>query len=284
MLQITEGPIKLRIAEQGHTPVYTALRGTDVSAGFASIVLFWENKIPGGAAEAVTKAGLRFLRMTPISHPLHELRLCHPFPAPWPYSPDAANPIWEHTFVRREPHHLSSVESLELPRIKNAIIKCCVLMLLGQLIHTALSIYWPRHTQEEGKGPFFHNGNICPLNRILGLFMGDFLTCPPNLFPKACHNQSPGKSPTWWETVGTISKSDSKWDSAERRWPCSYPWAHGHRSQCFCQSMSLSHPQERRYSVCANTKCQGITLRFTGCIARLWRSFRRSDVDKHSGI
>lgn len=256
MLQITEDPIKLRITEQGHTPEYAAPCGTDVSAGLPALSCFgkvrslegqqrqWPSEISTDDSCLTPPAWAASLSSISCSMTLLSRR---------------SHPIWEHAFVRREPHHLSSVENLELSRIKSAIIKCCALKLLGQLIHTALSIYWPRHTQEEGEGPFFHSGNICTLNRIPGLFVRDFLTCPPNLFPKACHDRSPGRSPTWWETVGTVSKSDSKWDSAEWHWPCSHPRARGHRSQCFCQSMSLSHPQERRYSVCTNTKCQGTT-------------------------
>lgn len=101
-----------------------------------------------------------------------------------------------HICKRRSTAHLSSAENLELSGIKNAIIKCCVLMLLGEIKCTVSSVYWQRYNQEEGEGPFFHNGNICTLNRILGLLTRDFLTCPPNLFPKACSNQPLGKRST----------------------------------------------------------------------------------------
>lgn len=40
MLQIIEDPIKLRITEQGHTPVYAVPRGTDVSAGLPALSCF----------------------------------------------------------------------------------------------------------------------------------------------------------------------------------------------------------------------------------------------------
>lgn len=108
--------------------------------------------------------------------------------------------------------------------------------------------YWRWYNKEEGEGLFFHNGNICTLNRILGLLTWDFSTCLPNLFPKAHSNQPLGKRSPWWQTTSAISKTDDKWDRAEWHWSCSYPWAHCHGSQCICQSMSLSHPQEKRYS------------------------------------
>lgn len=51
-----EGLFKLRMTEQGHVAPYVAHSGADISAAFDRIVLFQENKVPGGSAEAVTKA------------------------------------------------------------------------------------------------------------------------------------------------------------------------------------------------------------------------------------
>lgn len=51
-----EGLFKLRMTEQGHVAPYVAHSGADISAAFDRIVLFQENKVPGGWAEAVTKA------------------------------------------------------------------------------------------------------------------------------------------------------------------------------------------------------------------------------------
>lgn len=157
-------------------------------------------------------------------------------------------------------------------------------MLLGEIKCTVSSAYWQRYNQEEGEGPFFQNGNICTLNRILGLLTRDFLTCPPNLFPKACSNQPLGKRSTWWQTLSAISKSDGKWDSAEWRRSCSYPRAHCHSSQFICQSMSLSHPQEKRYSPrlypAQTTKGSHWDLQ----IALPSCDVHSEDVDKHSDI
>lgn len=69
-------------------------------------------------------------------------------------------------------------------------------MLLGEIKHTLSSVYWQKNNQEEGEGLSLYNGNICTLNRILGLLTRDILTCPPSLFPKACSNQPLGERST----------------------------------------------------------------------------------------
>lgn len=106
----------------------------------------------------------------------------------------------------------------------------------------------------------------------------------PSIFPKACSSQPPGKRLTWWQTVSAISKSDGKWDSAEWRRSCSYPWAHCHSAQFICQSMSLSRPQERRYSACLYPAQATMASHWDLQIELPSCDVHSEDVDKHSDI
>lgn len=92
------------------------------------------------------------------------------------------------TFVKGEAQHIFLQRTLSSPELKILLLNVVFWCLLGGIKHMMSTAYCQRYNQEEGEGPFFQNGNICSLNRILGLLMREILTCPPKLFPRACSN------------------------------------------------------------------------------------------------